>query len=147
MSDGYRKQRNTYGNYSGALLVTPFIGASTLVPAKPAGSSLEGSGWTIRVQRLHVQISTPGAPGTTWEIKDSAGNSLTGAISAVSSTTTVGQGTSIPTQGPIQGEFDFGPEGVAITGNLLFVPSGTGASGVISWDAYQKLTSSTGFGS
>lgn len=146
MSDGYVKKRSTYGDYSGSLLVTPLTGTTTLVSLRGADSL--GGAYTIYVQRVHVHCST-GQAGTTWDVKDSNGNSLTGAISVESRVTSVGNLTSIPTQDPIQAEFDFGPDGVALSSlaTLQFVPSATGASGVISWDAYQKLASSTGFGS
>ncbi len=151
MSDGYRKQRNIFGNYGGSLLVTPFVGTTTLVTAKPVSvpkSPLDASdgGYTIWVQRVHLHISS-GSAGVTWQVQDSGGTSLTGVISTVSVTTTVGQDTSVPTQDPIQAEYDFGPEGIAITGNLVFTASGTGATGVVTWDAYQKLSSTQPFGS
>ena len=152
MSDGYRKQRNIFGNDGGSLLVTTLTGTTTLLAAKPASvpkSPLDASdgGYTIWVQRVHLHIST-GSAGVTWQVTDSgSGVSLTGVVSTVSVTTTVGQDTSVPTEDPIQAEYDFGPEGVAITGNLVFTASGTGASGVITWDAYQKLTSTQPFGS
>lgn len=130
MSDGYRKQRNLFGNYGGGLLVTPFIGQSTLVPAKTLH--------TIWLQRVHVHVAS-GLAGVTWSIEDSAGNKITGDLVTTPS----------PTQDPIAAEFDFGPEGVPLTAgsNLLFIPSATGARGTITWDAYQKLSSTSGFGS
>lgn len=146
MSDGYRKQRTIFGNYGGSLLVTPFIGSSTLVSPRKADPL--GGPYQIYVQRVHVHIST--AAAVTWNVQDSNGNSLTGPISATSNTTTVGQATSIPTQDPIQAEYDFGPEGIALSpgASLNFVVSGTGAAGVITWDAYQRLQSdnTAGFG-
>ncbi len=146
MSDGYRKQRNTFGNYGGSLIVTPFVGSTTLVAPNPAGSL--DSGYTIYVQRIHIHCSS-GQAATTWNVTTTSGISLTGAVSVAAGTTTVGQDTSIPTQDPIQAEFDFGPEGIALPvgDSLIFTPSSSGAAGVISWDAYQKLTSTSGFGS
>lgn len=148
MSDGYRKQRSIYGNYSGSLLVTPFVGpTATLVVVKPASNPISpkdasDGGYTIMVQRVHMHISG-GQTGLTWQVQDSNGNSLTGPVSTTSNTTTVGQDTSIPTQDPIQAEYDFGPEGIALSAgaNLQFVASGTGATGLVTWDAYQRLTS------
>lgn len=147
MSDGYRKQRTIFGNYGGSLLVTPFVGSKTLVPLR--GADKLGGAYQIYVQRVHVHVSTPQA-GVTWNVQDSNGNSLTGAISTAQTTTTVGDLQGVPTQDPIAAEFDFGPEGIALSpgSTLNFVASGTGASGVITWDAYQRLQSdnTAGFG-
>lgn len=149
MSDGYRKQRNIYGNMGGSLLVTPFIGQTTL--AAPSGARTippTDSGYTLFLQRVHVHCSV-GQAGTTWAIQDSGGNSYTGAIKLDPATTAVGDLQGIPTQDPIQAEFDFGPEGIGLPAgaSLQFVPSATGAMGVITWDAYQRLSSVVGFGS
>ncbi len=43
MSDGYRKQRNIFGNYGGSLLVTTLTGQTTLVPVRPAAAPIGGS--------------------------------------------------------------------------------------------------------
>ena len=169
MSDGYRKQRTIFGNYGGSLLVTSLTGQTTLVVAKPSqttpssqsgggasplGPYVSGAtavsttntadgvitdgGYTIWVQRVHIHV-TAGMMGTTWNIQDSTGASITGNVSTTPS----------PTADPIAAEYDFGPEGVALTAgaNLVFVPSSGGAAGVITWDAYQKLSSTQPFGS
>lgn len=151
MSDGYRKQRNIFGNYGGSLQVTTLTGSATLVTPKPASTPLSpkdasDGGYTIWVQRIHIHISTPLA-GATWSVQDSNGVSLTGAVSTAQTTTTVGQLQGIPSQDPIQAEYDFGPEGVALSGSLQFVASSPGASGLVTWDAYQKITSTKPFGS
>ncbi len=147
MSDGYRIQRNIFGNYGGSLIVTPFIGVTTLV--SPKGKDPLGNiPYNLYVQRVHIHCAI-GQANTTWDIQDSNGNSLAGPISVAPVVTTVGDDLSIPTQDPIQAEFDYGPEGVLLPGSasLIFVPSTTGASGVITWDVYQKLATTLGFGS
>ena len=149
MSDGYRKQRNIFGNLGGSLLVTPFVGQTTLVTPTPARTIPPvDTGWTLYLQRVHVHCSA-GQNATTWDIQDSNGNSYTGAISVAPVTTTVGDLVSPPTQDPIQAEFDFGPEGIALPAgaSLKFIPSNTGAAGIITWDVYQKITQTAGFGS
>lgn len=147
MSDGYRKQRNIYGNYGGSLPVTALTGQTTLV--SPRGADPYGGAYIIWVQRIHVHIT--GAGTGTWDVQDSNGTSLIGPISTVQKTTTVGDLQSVPTEDPIQAEFDFGPEGTPLVAgdSLVFVPSATGATGIITWDAYQRLpiTSNPTFGS
>ncbi len=130
MSDGYRRQRDIFGNFGGSLLVTPFIGSTTLVTPR-------NSTYTIYLQRVHLHAAS-GVAGVTWTIKDSLGNALTGDVPTTPSPSTA-----------IVAEYDFGPEGVALGpgASLLFVASSPGASGVITWDAYQKLTNTFGFGS
>jgi len=102
--------------------VTPLTGQTVLIVPRAKH--------TVYVQRVHVHV-TAASPGITWSIQDSAGASLTGNLTAAVA----------PTLDPVGAEFDFGPAGVAITpgASLLFVPSGTGAAGVITWDAMQKL--------
>lgn len=139
MSEAYRRQRTTFGDYSGALLVTPLTGTTTLVSPKVAGSTLEGTGWTIYVQKIHIRV-TAGQAATTWSVQDGAGVSLTGSLSAAAAPSTDTNGA----------EFDLGPVGIPLTAAsaLTFVPSAQGAAGIVSWEAYQRLTSaaSSGFG-
>jgi len=110
----------TYEDVSGNL--TGVGGADvTLKTARKAGFS-------IFLQRAHIQI-TGASAGKTWQLTDSAGVQLTGPFP----TDTDGS----------HYDPDFGPEGVQLTegANLVFDVSAGGATGVISWEAYQKQTS------
>jgi len=124
MSDGYYKYRQQYGSDSGSLAVTAFTGQTTLATAKFKGQN------TVYVQRLHIHVSSASA-GVTWSIQDSAGVLVTGLIPA----------SVAPTPDPAGAEYDFGPVGFNLTkgASLVFVPSGLGAVGDITWDAYQRL--------
>ena len=126
MADGYRRQRNTFGNYSGSRFMTPLTQAATLIPA------LTGS--TIYLQRLFIYLAA-GAPSLTWAITDGAGEKISGTIDASTSLTKT--------------EIDFGHEGLALTPSqsLVFTASGTGAAGSVTWDAYKKINNTVGFGS
>lgn len=131
MSDGYLRQRQIYGNYSGSLSVTSLTGQTTLVTAKPAGKL--DTGYSIFVQRVKITV-TGALAGATWSVQDSTGVQVTGNVTVASA--------------PAVFEYDFGPEGfeLSTSANLVFVPSATGASGIITWDATQKLNSLTSFG-
>ncbi len=124
MSDGYYKYRVKYGNNSGSLAVGALTGQTTLLTAGFKGQN------TIYVQRLHIHISSAQA-GVTWSIQDTAGVLVTGQVPA----------STAPTPDPVGAEYDFGPIGFKLTqgANLIFVPSGLGAVGDITWDAYQRL--------
>lgn len=137
MSDGYWRYRERYGENSGSLTVTTLTGQTTLQVCGFKGQN------TIYVQRIHIHVNTPA--GVTWSVVDGAGVPVLGPYSVAQTTTTVGDLQSIPTQDPIEAEFDFGPVGFALTPgtNLIFVPSGTGAAGDITWDAYQRLKPGT----
>lgn len=138
MSDGYWRYRQWYTNDGGSLTVTTLTGQTTLITVGFKGQN------TIYVQRVHIHVNTP-SPGITWSVMDSAGVPVLAPYSVAQTTTTVGDLQSIPTQDPIEAEFDFGPIGFALTpgANLLFVPSGTGAAGDITWDAYERLAPGT----
>lgn len=118
MADGYTKQRVYYGDNSGGLLVTALINSLTLVPARAKH--------TIYVQRVKFVVTGILDPGT-WEVQDSTGAPITGQISTASI--------------PNGYEVDFGANGTPISPNadLLFVVSGGGALGSITWEAYQRL--------
>ncbi len=124
MSDGYRYNRKFHGDNGGSLVVTPFTGQTTLLAC---GFKKQNC---IHLQRLHIHVSVALA-GVTWSIQDSAGVLITGAVPA----------STAPTQDPIAAEYDFGPVGLVLTqgADLVFVPSAPGASGDITWDAYQEL--------
>lgn len=118
MADGYRRQRSWYGDNSGGLLVTALVNSQTLVTARAKH--------TIYVQRAKFQVTGVNDPGT-WEITDSTGLAITGQVS----TTTIPNGY----------EVDFGANGVPITpgADLLFVTSSGGATGAVTWEAYQRM--------
>lgn len=111
------RYRSTYGDYSGGLSVTPFIGTTTLASGK--------TNHAIYVQRLSVHAAS-GLAGVTWSVEDSAGKPLSGAVSVAT--------------GPAQVDYDFGAAGVALTtgADLTFVPSATGVEGTVTWDAYRR---------
>lgn len=118
MSDGYRRNRVWYGDNGGSLTVTPFTTTTTLVTHKAKSA--------IYVQFIRIQI-TGALAATTWSLQDSlTGVSLTGAISAAVA--------------PVNTVIDLGPAGIPLSNlaDLTFVPSAPGATGIISWDAYQR---------
>ncbi len=120
MADGYLNSQKLYGNDGGSLVVTAFTGTTTLVTHRLKQ--------TIYVQRIRVRV-TAALAGTTWSIEDSTGVSLTGAMSVATA--------------PADFDIDLGSHGAGVTAlaDLLFIPSATGAKGVITWDAFQKLPS------
>ena len=111
------RYRSTYGDYSGGLSVTPFIGTTTLATGKVNHA--------IYVQRVSIHVAG-GLAGVTWSIEDSSGRPLSGAVSVAT--------------GPSHVDYDFGPAGVPLkTGaDLSFVPSATGVQGTVTWDAYRR---------
>ena len=118
MSDGYSKYLTFYQDVSGSLA----IGSAdvTLVTVRNVSHSLF-------LQKAHVQV-TGASAGKTWQLKDSGGQELTGPFDA-------------GTDGS-HWDMDFGPAGLQLTegANLVFDVSASGATGVVSWEAYQKLT-------
>ena len=119
MSDGYQKYLTFYQDVSGNSTAVGSADA-TLVTVRNISHSLF-------LQRAHVQVTSASA-GKTWQLKDSAGLELTGPFDA-------------STDGAHY-DMDFGPEGIQLTegANLVFDVSAAGATGNISWEAYQKLT-------
>ena len=117
MSDGYQKYLTFYQDVSGNSAVS----TKTLVTVRNARNSLF-------LQKAHFQV-TGGAAGT-WELRDSTDVELTGPVE----TTTDGS----------HWDFDFGPAGVQLTEgtSLKCVKTGTG-TGIVTWEAYQKLTAVT----
>ena len=96
------------------------VGAASQILVTP-----RKAGYAVFLQRANVHI-TVGAVGVTWKLKDSNGTELTGPFDAATS-----------------GEAhtrDFGPAGVQLSdnGRLELVVSGAGATGAITWEAYQK---------
>jgi hypothetical protein len=120
MSDGYRRQRLWYGDYGGGLLVTALTSNTTLIAGK--------TNYIVYVQRVHIHVNSP-QPGVTWTVQDSNGNLVTGTVDATKQTID-----------PAGAEYDFGPAGIPLSAGagLLFVPSASGAQGMVSWDAYQR---------
>lgn len=118
MSDGYLRNREFYGDDGGDLTVTAATDDTTLITCKAAH--------TIFVQRAKVGVTT--ASATTWNLKDSTGLSISGALSA----------NSAPTQYPL----DYGPRGKALTPGANFVldVGAVGAAGLVTWEAFQKYT-------
>lgn len=119
MADGYRRQRVYYGDISGSVEVTALTVGSTL--ATPRGQS------RIFVQRVYVVVS--GLAAGTWDVQDgTTGQSLLpgGSVSVAASQNVM---------------VDLGANGLGLTplASLVFVNSGPGATGSITWDGYQKL--------
>lgn len=121
MSDGYTRKRQFYGDWSGSLPVTAFVGQSTLVACKPS--------YAIHVQRVYAPV-TGAVGGVTWSFKDSTGAVTIATESAATVTVDAASVT-----------YDFGQDGITLpTGaDFVFVPSQTGAAGAVTWDAFQKL--------
>lgn len=110
----YARKRQFYQDVSGDSAVS----TKTLVTVRNTSHSLF-------LQKAHFQV-TGGAAGT-WELQDSANLELTGPVE----TSTDGS----------HWDFDFGPTGVQLTEgkDLKCVTTGT-ASGIVTWEVYQKLT-------
>jgi len=119
MLDGYRRNLTFYQDVSGNRVD---VGGAdvTLVTVRNAFHSLF-------LQKAHIQI-TGASANKTWQLKDSSGIELTGPFA----TDTDGS----------HFDMDFGPNGVQLTegSNLVLDVSAAGATGIISWEAYQKLT-------
>ena len=96
------------------------IGASNKILVTP-----RKAGYALFLQRAHVHI-TVGAAGTTWKLVDTLGADLTGPFDAATSGTAHTR--------------DFGPAGapLADNGSLRLEVSGPGATGFLTWEAYQK---------
>ena len=96
------------------------VGAANQILATP-----RKAGYALFLQRAHVHI-TSGAVGVTWKLKDSSGAELTGPFDAATSGTAHTR--------------DFGPAGVQLGDNttLQLVVSAAGATGAVTWEAYQK---------
>ena len=108
---------------SGDQTVTTSTDNTTLATARNASH-------TIFLQKVHVSI-TGASAGKTWQLTDSASTpvQLTGPFA----TDTDGS----------HFDRDFGPDGIALTAgaNLVLDISATGAAGFVSWEAYQRPTS------
>lgn len=122
MSDGYQKYLTFYQDVSGNLTGAGAADA-TLVTVRNVYHSLF-------LQKAHIQI-TGASAAKTWQLTDSTGLQLTGPFP----TDTDGS----------HYDMDFGPEGVQLTegANLVLDVSASGATGNVSWEAYQKLTAVT----
>lgn len=121
MSNPYRRFTTFYQDASGSAPVAVLeSGNNTLVTAKNANT-------TIFIQKIHIQVIT-GNAGSTWGFEDSTDVEVTGDVSVAT--------------GPQHIDYDFGPEGVPLTqgANFILEVTNAGATGVVSWEAYQKLT-------
>ena len=129
MSDGYEKFRTFYQDFSGNQVVGTGTGDTTL-------KSVRNTSHTIFVQKVHVQV-TGASAGKTWQLTDSA--SPVREVTGPFPTDTDGS----------HYDMDFGPEGVPLTEgkDLLLDVSAAGAAGIVTWEAYQKLTSVVAVGS
>ena len=121
MADGYVRQRHYYGDNSGSLEITALTGSQTLTSPRKQSQ--------LFIQRLYVVVS--GAATGTWDVQDgSTGQSLLpgGPVSVAT-----------PTPNPII--VDLGANGLGLTplASLVFVNNGAGATGSLTWDAYNKL--------
>jgi hypothetical protein len=122
MSEPYRRKRSFYQDVSGTQKVVAATDDTTLVTARNTSN-------TLYLQKLHVEV-TAGSMGVTWTFKDSAG-------------TPVLLVPSLDASAIVHYDFDFGPEGIPLTEgkNFLLDVSAAGATGWISWEMYQRLTS------
>ena len=121
MSLDYQGYRRFYQDVSNSLNVTGSTDDTTLVTVK--------TNHTIFVQKVHVQV-TGASAGKTWQITDSAATPIQ--IMGPFVTDTDGS----------HFDMDFGAKGTPLTEgkNLLLDVSVTGASGIVTWEGYQKLT-------
>lgn len=120
MSGGdYTRYRKIYQDMSGGLLDAGGADATL--------ASARNTSHTIFLQKAHIQI-TGASAGKTWQLTDSGGSQLTGPFP----TDTDGS----------HYDMDFGPVGIALTAgaNLVLDVSAAGATGIVTWEAYQKLT-------
>ena len=115
---GYESYRKFYQDVSDSAAVGS--ADATLVTVRNASH-------TLFLQKAHVQV-TGASAGKTWQLKDSGGQELTGPFA-------------VDTDGS-HWDMDFGPAGLALTeGKSLDIDvSASGATGFVSWEAYQKLT-------
>lgn len=118
----YERQRQINEDVSGDLNVAAATGDTTL-------KTVRNTKTTIFVQKIHIQITT-GSAGKTWSIEDSAGSpiTLTGNLPVDTA--------------PLSYTIDFGPAGKDLTEatNLVLNVSAAGAVGIVTWEAYQRLT-------
>ena len=115
---GYESYRKFYQDVSDSAAVGS--ADATLVTVRNASH-------TLFLQKAHVQV-TGASAGKTWQLKDSGGQELTGPFD-------------VGTDGA-HWDMDFGPLGLELTEgkNLDIDVSASGATGWVSWEAYQKLT-------
>jgi hypothetical protein len=112
------RHQNVSVSYS-ILTATDYTTATAKITGK--------TGWTIYIQRILVAVTTDNAATQTFQ--DNAGTPIILAGTKAS-----------PGIGPI--EFDFGPEGFALTADKSFMHamSGTGLAGSVTVQAYMKRT-------
>ena len=115
---GYERYRTFYQDVSG----NSAVGSADITL-----QAVRNASHTIFLQKAHVQV-TGASAGKTWQLKDSGGQELTGPFDA-------------GTDGS-HWDMDFGPAGLALAeGTSLEIDvSAAGATGFVTWDAYQKLT-------
>jgi hypothetical protein len=127
MFDGSLKYRQVYGSLSGGVVVGPTVGPVVLQANK-------SSNWTIYLQRLTIQVATPGFEGSYWLVRDSTGVQLTGQIPTDHASVTPGI--------PFSLDVNFGAQGVPLTAgaDLVLEAIASDAHGTVTWDAYRKLS-------
>ena len=121
MALDYEGYRQFYQDVSNSLNVTAATDDTTLVTVK--------ANHTIFIQAVHVQI-TGASVGKTWQLTDSTATPLQ--ITGPFATDTDGS----------HFDMDFGATGTPLTEgkNLRLDVSAIGASGIVTWEAYQQLT-------
>ena len=126
MSDGYLRNRHFYQDVAGTGTVDS---GDTEVSLVPTLGSVDGNLQTIFVQRGTLTVLNAGDPGTTWTLGDDQSAFITEDYAV----------------GPDDARsyaFDFGAQGRALTEGAAFIVtcSAAGATGLISFEAYRKLT-------
>ncbi len=118
MADGYRQLRTFFEDVSGSVSITELTDAETPVAAKDLV--------TIFVQRIHWDVVSPGADGAAWQVTDSNGTVLTADLPA-----------------DVAGHFErdlTAPGRPCKEGEGLVVTADPNTSGIVTWEAYRKLT-------
>lgn len=125
MSDAYRRLREFNEDISGTALVDTADTEVIQVVAKP----LE----TIYIQRVIADVTEPGPTGTDWQLTDDSGTAIMSPI-FVDGTGQVGDN-------PQHQRRDFGATGRPLMeGGALVLLTDPGASGLVTWEGYRKLT-------
>lgn len=143
MSDGYRRNRTENMNVSGGYAVSLLTSGVVTLQAPP-GDAVRVLRNSIFLQCVYATVTNALAGGV-WSVQ-STGDSPT--IYATIPTDAV-IAKNVPNYGPVPAQsfkFDFGPVGIALPvgTSLTLSISGGGASGIVTWEAYAKLTAVAG---
>lgn len=132
MARDYAFYQEQYSSKNTTLEVVAATDDSTLITAKSANH-------TVFVQKISVAITTYSAK--TWLFKDSNGTPKPIGFMSIPAAAVA-----LPSESNTM-ELDFGPEGVPLTAgkNLLLDVSAAGAAGIITIQAYERLTATPSY--